>query len=38
MTVSSGTGGLGVECREVSGTVSVDVQTRVQAIRVGTLH
>jgi len=38
MTVSAGTGGLGVECREVSGTVSVDVQTRVQAIRVGTLH
>ena len=36
-TVST-SGSMGVECQEVSGTVSVFVTTDVQAIRVGTLH
>jgi hypothetical protein len=36
-TIST-TGSVGVECQEVSGTVSVFVTTDVQAIKVGTLH
>jgi hypothetical protein len=36
-TVST-TGSVGVECQEVSGTVSVNVTVDVQAIKVGTLH
>jgi len=36
-TVST-SGTMGVECQEVSGTVSVFVTTDVQAIKVGTLH
>jgi hypothetical protein len=38
MGVSVGPVTLGVQCREVSGTGSVDVQAEVHAIRVGTLH
>ena len=38
MTVASGTSDLTIICRQVSGTVDVQVLGRVQAIRVGVLH
>jgi hypothetical protein len=38
MVVTAGPVTLGVDCREVAGTLSVNVSAEVHAIRVGTLH
>jgi hypothetical protein len=38
ITVNSGTANVGVACRQLSGDVSVIVQSRFHVIRVGILH